>query len=132
MNFKFHHVAIAVRDMQGSVKWYRDKLGFEQIHEYRSHDLCIVHLQLEGVRLELISFGDGTKELPRYRTGLIHDLHTAGTKHLCIEVNSMEETILTLKQNGVEFISEIDTTAFGGRYIFFKDCNGILIELYQK
>lgn len=59
------------------------------------------------------------------------DLHVIGTKHLCIEVDDLDEFIKQLQSKAVEFATKMDTAGFGGRYIFIKDCNGILIELYQ-
>ena len=91
----------------------------------------ITQLVLGDVRVELFCFREDTKVLPDYRKDLMDDLHVLGTKHLCIEVENLDQTIEDLKQKGVKFATELDTAGFGGRYIFFKDCNGILIELYQ-
>lgn len=62
----------------------------------------------------------------------MNDLHVIGTKHLCIQVENLERAVGELKTKGVQFATEIDTAGFGGRYIFFKDCNDILIELYEE
>ncbi len=131
MSFKPHHVAFTVKNTEESIKWYQDKLGFEVIHRYDKHGMEITQLKLDDVRLELFCYREDTKPLPDYRKELMDDLHVMGTKHLCIEVDNLEQTIEALKQKGVEFSTEVDIAGFGGRYIFFKDCNGILIELYQ-
>ena len=132
MSFRPHHVAFTVKNIEESVQWYQDKLGFEVVHQYNKHGMEITHLKLGDVRLELFSYGESTKPLPDYRKDLMSDLHVIGTKHLCIEVDDLDKTINELKAKRVEFTRDIDTAGFGGRYIFFKDCNGILIELYQK
>ena len=129
---KFHHVAFTVKDIQESAKWYEDKLGFKSIFNYKNKNLEIALIQLSDIRIELISFGKNTKDLPKYRSDLMNDIHTIGTKHLCIEVENLDEFIERLKAKVVNFVMETDSAAFGGRYIFFKDCNGILIELYES
>ena len=132
MSFKPHHVAFTVRNTKESTEWYIDKLGFQVIHEYNKHGMEITQLKLDSVRIELFCYGNETKMLPDYRKDLMDDLHVMGTKHLCIEVDNLDESVKELKSKGVEFPREIDTAGFGGRYIFIKDCNGILIELYQN
>jgi len=91
----------------------------------------IIQLALGEIRLELFCYGQDTKPLPEYRKDLLDDLHVVGTKHFCIEVNNLDEIVRRLKERGVEFPREVDTAGFGGNYVFFKDCNGILVELYQ-
>ena len=128
---EFHHIAFTVKDIKKSAQWYEDKLGFKVVHEYKNNNFEQVLLELSNIKLELISFGKDTEKLPDYRLDVIKDIHTVGTKHLCIEVDNLEESIKNLKAKGVDFVMNIDTAAFGGRYIFFKDNEGILIELYQ-
>lgn len=59
------------------------------------------------------------------------DLRVVGTKHMGLRVDNLEAMITQLKQKRVEIITQPDTTFFGGRYAFIRDCNGILIELYE-
>lgn len=131
MKFKLGHIAFTVKNTEDSIKWYKDKLGFQVVHKYNKLGMEITLLKLGNVRIELFCFGKNTKPMPRYRNDLMGDLHVVGTKHLCIEVESLDESIGELRQKGVEFTTEVDVAGFGGKYIFFKDCNGILIELYQ-
>ena len=132
MRFRPHHVALTVKDTDESIQWYQEKLGFQVIHKYNKHGMEITQLKLDDVRLELFCYGNDTKPLPEYRKELMDDLHVMGTKHLCIEVDDLVGTISKLKEKSVEFVMDIDTAGFEGQYIFFKDCNGILIELYQS
>lgn len=131
MNFRLHHIAFTVKGLEESIKWYREKLGATEIFHYDKDDMQFSIIQLGKLKLELFYFKENTRPLPQERQNLMKDLHTVGTKHLCIEVDNLDETIKELKEKGVEFATEIDKAGFGGRYIFFKDCNNILIELYQ-
>ena len=72
------------------------------------------------------------KPLPEYRSDVMSDIGTVGTKHLCLQVDSIEEIVEDLKAKGVNVVSDIDSAAFGGKFVFIKDCNGILIELYEE
>jgi len=131
MTFKSHHTAFTVNNLEESISWYQDKLGFKIIYEYKKGNMEFALLKLDSVKIELFSFVDGTKPIPNYRKKLMDDLHVAGTKHLCIEVEKLDEAVEKLKEKKVEFVTEVDSAAFGGHYIFFKDINGILIELYS-
>lgn len=132
MKLKFNHVAFTVNDTEESTKWYVDKLGFVVSNVYSNNGMNIVMLSLNDLVIELFSFNENTKPLPEYRSTLDSDLHTVGAKHLCIEVDDLDNFIKDLKGKNVTFASESDTTAFGGKYIFIKDCNNILIEFLQK
>ena len=125
------HVALTVNDMQESVEWYTKKLDAVVTHSYVKDDMEMTQMSIDDVRLELFHFND-TKPLPDYHQNLTDDLHTVGTKHLCIQTSHFEETVTSLKKKGVEFVMDIDSAAFSGSYIFFRDCNGILIELYGQ
>jgi methylmalonyl-CoA/ethylmalonyl-CoA epimerase len=131
MNFKPHHAAFTVNNLEESVTWYKEKLGFTVTHEYKKHGGGRAIVERGSVRIEFFNFGEATKPLPDYRKELMKDLHTVGIKHLCIEVEDLDAIVKDLAQKGVP-TREIDTAGFGGRYTFFKDCNGILVELYQK
>jgi catechol 2,3-dioxygenase-like lactoylglutathione lyase family enzyme len=128
-NKRFQHVALGVKNMQESVKWYRDMLGFEKLHDYQQKDMQIAHLALDDVRLELFCFPDMEAS---DASELMSDLRTVGTRHLCIETDHLDMLIADLKQKGVEFAAELDTAYWGGRFIFIRDCNGTLIELYGQ
>ncbi len=102
---KIHHVALAVSDLQKSIDWYGTNLGFKRISDYSSKNMNIVLLEKDDSRLELFHLSD-TKPLPEYHKNLLDDLAVVGTKH--------------------------DSTFYGGKYVVFKDCDGILIELFEK
>lgn len=131
MTLKVHHVALTVKDTDESIEWYKTAFGFAVTNRYNKHGMEITILLKDSVRLELFCYGADSQPLPEYRKDLMQDLHVMGTKHLSIEVENIEETVKDLQSKGVEFVMELDSAGFGGRYIFLKDCNDILIELYQ-
>ncbi|HZE87330.1 MAG TPA: VOC family protein [Methylomirabilota bacterium] len=131
MHFKTHHVAFTVNSLDESIKWYCDTLGFTLVNRFKRPVRDTALLRKDAVQIELFGINIGLKPLPNYRKNLLEDLQVVGTKHLCIEVDDLDKTVSMLKKKGVEFVIAIDQASFGGSYTFFKDCNGILIELYQ-
>lgn len=131
MKFKPHHVAFTINHIEETIKWYKNNLGFDVVQEYEMYGAKKAILELDEVRLELFDFEESNKPLPGYRKELMDDLHVVGTKHLCIEVEDLDELVADLNKKGIE-TRAIVTAGFGGRFTFIKDSNGILIELYQK
>ena len=129
--YKLHHIALTVADIDASIKWYEDIFGFKLLHRYSKLNSEIAHIVLNDIRIELFNYAVATKPLPADRADLLTDLKTVGIKHFCLAVDNLEKTTEDLKSKGVMFATEIDTAGFGGKYVFLKDCNDILIELYQ-
>jgi len=130
IGYKPHHVAYTVNNLDESITWYKDKLGFSLVNRFNRPVRSTALLKRDGVQIELFGISEGLQPLPEHNKDLLEDLSHMGIKHLCIEVNDLTETVEELKSKGVVFVTEPDEASFGGHYIFFKDCNGILIELY--
>ncbi|MFA7310138.1 MAG: VOC family protein [Candidatus Paceibacterota bacterium] len=128
---KINHVAFSVSNSDRSVNWYQNNLGFKLERKYEKHGLTIAHLVSGEARIELFS-GSGSESLPENRKKLLDDLQMVGTKHVCFEVDNVERFAGNLKEKGVGFETDVDTAGFGGKYVFIKDLDGILIELYSK
>lgn len=50
-----NHVAFSVSDIDRSIDWYKNTLGFQLETKYKKHDLVIAHLVLGDARIELFS-----------------------------------------------------------------------------
>lgn len=100
----FHHVGIAVTDLQAALQWYCQKL-----------DLTVEkRFTLEEARVEivkLISPGGARVELLK---SFDEDSFVAGgarvvaprAKHLCFEVDDIEEAADELRRRGIELVQE--------------------------
>lgn len=130
MSIKIHHVALTVSDIDRSRAWYRANFDAEVTHRYKKHGVEIVQMKIGEAWIELFS-GD-VQKLPEYRKTLMGDLRVVGTKHVALETDELPSLVERLRKNGVSFETETDSAAFGGQYVFIKDPDGILIELYQK
>ncbi len=124
---KIHHVAIICADYQTSKDFYVNLLGFKIINEFyrRERDSYKLDLEVdENTALELFSFPDPPPRVNRPEA--------AGLRHLAFEVDNIEDTVreLTTRQIVVEPVRIDEIT--GKKYTFFKDPDGLPLELYEK
>lgn len=135
MNVKLHHFGISVPDRLATIRWYEEKLGFRQVYTYHLPDLqaTVTFLKLGDFRLEVFELQNG-QPMPERSKELSTDLPVHGLKHVTFSVTHLEEALQTLTARGVVFVTPITEVPDSGgeRFAFFKDNNGLLIELYQQ
>jgi glyoxylase I family protein len=136
------HVGICVSDVERSIAFYRDALGFEEVHDLRVEGepsdtllrlrgvrLHAVFLQRDALRIELLHFASPrspAEPAPR----AMNDL---GFTHLSVVVASIDEALPRLEQAGA--VIERDTLIeMGGRTVagMIRDPDGLLIELILR
>jgi glyoxylase I family protein len=123
---RIHHVAIICSDYQQSRHFYVDLLGLPVIQEtYReARQSYKLDLQVgEGTQIELVSFPNPPKRL--------NSPEACGLRHLAFTVDDLDSTIadLTAKGIAVEPVRVDELT--GKRFTFFKDPDGLPLELYE-
>ncbi len=136
------HIGICVSDMERSIRFYRDLLGFafesdlrvagepsDTLLKLRDVDLHAVYLTRDGVRIELLAFASPPPPPPRTRT-----MHERGLTHLSFRVADMEATIAALRAAGERVFDEtiIRFPEFGAAACMVTDPDGQLIELVQS
>ena len=116
------HIAINVKDMAASIKFYRDILEFEQSHSVRLPDLGIdlTFFKLPGgdTLLELIHY-DEANTIPAY------DVTDRGIlRHIAFGVDDVDAVADQLKKNGIEpHFGPVNLDNLGIRVILIKDPN---------
>ncbi|CAE6903706.1 COG0346 Lactoylglutathione lyase and related lyases [Vibrio sp. B1FLJ16] len=123
---RIHHVAIICSDYLRSKAFYTETLGLKIIAEnYREHrnsyklDLALPN----GEQIELFSFPSS----PRPSSPEAQSL-----RHLAFVVSSVESTANYLRSHGV-YVEPIRIDEFTGKkFTFFKDPDGLPLELYEK
>mgnify|MGYP003552616466 FL=1 len=124
---KIHHTAIICSDYQRSKSFYTDILGLDIIREtYRAErDSYKLDLALNGKYvLELFSFPDPPKR-PSQPEAL-------GLRHLCFEVDNVEQTVQALINKGIEAEPiRIDGNTHK-KFTFIADPDDLPIEFYEK
>lgn len=123
---KMEHVAIMVRDMDQSIRFYSDIFGFNVRLRGSKPDREMAFLYLESqpdMEIELIQ--EKTAEVEYSETGIVN--------HLAFTVENIEETIQFLKEKEIVFTSdEVKPTLEGGRMILFHGPNRELLQLVER
>lgn len=123
---KVNHIAIIASDIEQSIAFYVDVLGFSIIRKvYREErDSWKVDLALNGDYLiELFTFPDAPQR-PSYPEAL-------GLRHLAFTVSNIETSISELHSKGVETESIRIDLFTGCKCVFFADPDGLPIELAE-
>lgn len=128
---RIDHVAIAVKDLDDALAFYRDALGLEVTgrREVPEEGVEIAFLPTDDTEIELISPLD-----PENSIGRFLEKRGEGIHHLCVGVEDIEAAVAQLQEEGARVLSEIKSHADGTRYVFVhpKSTHGVLMELYQK
>lgn len=126
------HTGISVSDMERSLKWYKDVLGFESTgKDFYAPPLGarIVFIRgCGGYEIELFQY-DAPKAIPEERKTPNTDLQTIGTKHLAIQVADMAGFKEKYLAYGGDIAHEVTMT--GESVMFIRDPDGVLVELIQ-
>lgn len=138
---KVTHIGVCVSDMERSIAFYRDVLGFAFAYELRVQgepsdtllrlrdvELHAVYLDRDGLRLELLHYASPRSPAqPPART--MNDL---GFTHLSIQVPSIEQALEELAAAGVEILRETLVDLDGTQVaVFVRDPDGLPIELVR-
>ena len=115
MKISVKYSTMIVNNLDESVSFYRDVLGFsEGYHVDFPVGGIIIMNSPDGASVELI-------ESPQFETGL----YSVGT-----DVDDLDDVLKQVKLSGCEVIGEITPTTVG-RQIFIKDPNGVRICLIE-
>ena len=120
-----HHIAIICSDKDSALDFYVSKLGFEIIREnYRpERDDWKIDLKLnEETEIELFIM-KGHPERP--------SPESYGLRHLAFKVEDFDLAIKELEAKGIVCEPVRIDTFTGGRATFFKDPDGLPLEIHE-
>ena len=135
------HIGIGVSNLERSLRFYRDLLGFTWEHaldvegeptdtllRLRGTKLHAEYLSRDGVRIELLAFASPPAPPPRARA-----MHEQGLTHLSFRIADLDATLTALRAAGERVLEEtvIRFPDFGAAACFIVDPDGQLIELVQ-
>jgi catechol 2,3-dioxygenase-like lactoylglutathione lyase family enzyme len=137
------HIGICVSDVERSLRFYCDGLGFtpsgshhvgpafSTLMELEDVDLDSRFIERDGLRLELLRFrtphptGDGSRRA----------MNALGLTHLCIRVDDVDHVAATLESLGGRVVAGTRTTFSPGSdpldFVYCTDPDGIRIELMR-
>ena len=124
---RIHHIAIICSDYERSKKFYTEILALEIVREtYRKErDSYKLDLALDGMyQIELFSFSNPPMRLSYPEA--------SGLRHLAFEVENIEDVAKTLTEKGIIMEPTRTDEVTKKKFIFFKDPDGLPIELYEQ
>ena len=120
-----HHIAVICSDYEKAREFYIEKLGFTLEREFYRPE--------QGDYLRMLRLGDTVIELfirpdaPQRVT----NPEARGLRHLAFHVEDIEPAVAWLKEQGIETEPIRQDPYNGGRFTFFKDPDGLPLELHE-
>jgi methylmalonyl-CoA epimerase len=126
------HVAIVVKDLEATVRFYTRVLGFKEAFREVVYDQGVETVGLEAGRsfVELLLPLEENSPIARYRGDAPAKLH-----HTAYRVDDIEGKLAELKAAGVQLIDEHPRRGAHHNMIAFlhpKATGGVLVELCQR
>jgi methylmalonyl-CoA/ethylmalonyl-CoA epimerase len=126
------HVAIAVRDLEAAIVWYRNVLGAEVVHRE-----VVVS---DGVEEALVAVADSYVQLltptrPDSPVAKFLDKRGEGLHHVAYRVDDCAATLAAVRASGARVIDEVPRAGSRGTTVAFLHPSasfGTLIELVQE
>ena len=122
---KQHHIAIIASSWEKAREFYIEKLGFRLIRE--------VYRPAQNDYLRMLCLGDTTLELfirpdaPQR----VNNPEALGLRHLAFHVADVPATAAWLNGLGIETEPVREDKVNGGRFTFFKDPDGLPLEIHE-
>lgn len=120
-----HHIAIIASNYERSKDFYVNQLGFTIIRENYREDKqdYKLDLKLDNCEIELFGIANSPKR-PNFP-------EACGLRHVAFYVDSVEETAKALQQKGIETEPIRIDSYTNKKYTFFKDPDGLPLELHE-
>ncbi|PWB51927.1 MAG: hypothetical protein C3F06_09710 [Candidatus Methanoperedenaceae archaeon] len=127
------HIGIISNNLQQSVEFYTDVLGFSISAKIEMDDagFSAIFVEKNGSKIELMGYRG---EIPKRSEGV--EIKMGGgsipiNDHITFSVDDITATVTQLKEKGVEFSLEPVQLEGGMKLASFKDPSGVLIELVE-
>jgi len=127
------HIGIITNNLQQSVEFYTDVLGFSIFAKIEMDDagFSAIFVEKNGSKIELMGYRG---IIPKRSEGV--EIKMGGgsipiNDHITFTVDDITATVTQLKEKGVEFSLEPIQLEGGMKLASFKDPSGVLIELVE-
>jgi methylmalonyl-CoA epimerase len=128
---KIDHLGIAVKSLDGALKFYRDQLGLDvSLRETVDPEkVNVAMLPLGEPRIELLE-----PTQPDSVIGKFIEKRGEGLHHIAIRVPDLNAWVERLRSSGARLLNEPRAGAGGHLYVFVHPAStgGVLIELIQE
>ena len=128
--FWHHHAGISVPDLDASIAWYRDVLGFQLARRFTIDTIPaeVAVVKNGPLHIELFQVPGAQPSSPERRVP-DRDLRTHGNKHVAFAVADVRALARELEKRGADIVWVKDFE-FGSN-AFIRDNSGNLIEFVQ-
>ena len=122
---KQHHIAVISSNWEKAKDFYIDKLGFTLEKEfYRPAQNDYLRMLRQGdTVIELFIRPDAPQR--------VNNPEALGLRHLAFRVADIEPAVAWLNSLGIETEPVREDSYNGGRFTFFKDPDGLPLELHE-
>ena len=122
---KQHHIAVISSDWEKAREFYIEKLGFQMIREvYRpAQDDYLRMLRQAETTLELFIRPDAPQR--------VNNPEARGLRHLAFRVEDAVTAAAWLNERGIETEPIREDLVNGGKFTFFKDPDGLPLEIHE-
>ncbi len=134
ITFKPLHVGISVRDIEETIEWYRNILGFELLwcRDFAELKSKIAFVKKGDFEIELFEHHESI-QLPKERLMPKSDIQTQGTKHVAFGVDDITTLFEDFKNKNVDIVfGPIESPPKDALFGFIRDPSGVLIEFIEK
>ena len=114
---KFRHVTLSVKDLDESIKFYREVVGLEITERFPA-----------GPGMEIVFLADGDTAVELISGGAEA---SAGAVILGFESASLEDTMALLKEKGYQFKEKVISPDPKTRFFFAKDPDGYNVQFFN-
>ena len=118
------HIGVFVSDLERSIAFYRDILGFEVRHQNEIDGIKVAFISLGDLTLELIL---SPEEVSKRSDGIV--------AHIAMEVSGIEAVAAALKEKGIVFEGDIFFAEHfwtkGSKWITFRGPDNEHLELTE-
>ncbi|HEY9205596.1 MAG TPA: VOC family protein [Candidatus Methanoperedens sp.] len=128
------HIGIMVNDLQKSVDFYTSVLGFSVATkiEMAEAGISAVFIEKNGSKIELMEYrGKKIPERSEVAKLKLGENSIPINDHITFSVDDIESTVNEFKKKGVVFDLEPMQLEKGMKLAYFKDPNGVPIELIE-
>ena len=122
---KQHHIAVISSDYAKATAFYIDKLGFVLEKEF--------YRPANNDYLRMLRLGDTVIELfiRPDAPARVNNPEAMGLRHLAFQVEDIVPVVQWLNDKGIETEPIREDMVNGGRFTFFKDPDGLPLELHE-
>ncbi|OEO29955.1 lactoylglutathione lyase [Devosia insulae DS-56] len=119
------HVAIKVTDLDRSLDYYINKLGFPEMLRLHKDDgsVWLVYLRITDTQYLEVFPGAENDRAPGWNAN--------GMNHMCLTVENIDDTLAQVAAAGLELLLPLKTAIDGNRQAWLEDPDGNRIELME-